>query len=109
MKEHAEEAMKELSIDGKSTTLADVLKLLGSVIYTSDDEIKKQKEEDIIYNVTNFIESLYHLEDLKVVKVTDIDTDNETTEVKDQVLCIEDFVLFCSGSNKLVEVLNSNT
>ena len=57
LKTHNDKARLELSAKGKSTKLNDVLKLYRTINCTEDDG-KQKIEEDIVFNVKGFIESL---------------------------------------------------
>ena len=75
LKAHSDKARLELSAKGKSTKLNDVLKLNSTVNYTEVND-KKKIEEDIVFNLKNFIESLYYSEDIAELDVIE-NFDNE--------------------------------
>ena len=97
MKSHVADALLELSSNGRVTKLNDVLRLYSTIHYTADDNDKKQREEDIVFNFTNFIESLYQSEGIDPVQLYDAEDEIEKAPVA-KTLSIEDFICFCTGS-----------
>ena len=97
MKSHVADALLELSSNGRVTKLNDVLRLYSTIHYTADDNDKKQREEDIVFNFTNFIESLYQSEGIDPVQLYDAEDEIEKAPVA-KTLSIEDFICFCTDS-----------
>ena len=93
LKTHIDKARLELSAQGKSTKVNDVLKLYSTINYTEDSD--KKKIEDIVFNLKNFIGSLYYSEDIVELHVIEnFDNEKEKPVVTKKKLSIEDFVSF---------------
>lgn len=115
--DHYKDSVKELiNIVGKQTS-QELLKVFKNVSYTlsnGGDEIeteKRSREEDIVYNFTNFVESL-DVEDLCVETIA-IDSDSDEDEGAANKKVVEknltkrisliDCIQFCSGSKYILE------
>ena len=98
--EHYDEAKTEFIICGK-TKSKDVIAIFGEINYTEvveNDPLThelRDKEEDIYYNFSNFIETL-EFEDLKLPTVIQIDEDVEMNA--ETTISLNDVVRFCTGS-----------
>ena len=71
LKRHNDKTRLELSAKGKSAKLNDVLKLYPTINCTEADG-KQKIEENIVFNVKSFIESLYYSEDIVELDVIEI-------------------------------------
>lgn len=99
LKEHSEDAIRELCRGSEKGAVNDVLKLFSpSYTETSQGDIvksdKKCKEEDIYFNFTNFVESLHEDDRNYSLNVIDVETGDTTTKH----VTINDFLMFCTGS-----------
>lgn len=110
MKEHPGEAFKELT-KSNEIKLTDILELMcTNVYYTNDSDgdldkrNKKQLEEDIVFNFTNFLE---HLDENKVSEIKEvvmIDIEVALKKFKRDI-SLNDVVLFCTGSKYISEAI----
>jgi len=68
----------------------------------SEEASKKEKEEDIVYNFTNFCESL----DVTAYNHSTILIE-EDCEVEDTFVALVELIRFCSGSNFILDSMKS--
>ena len=98
LKTHNDKTRREISAEGKSTKINDILNLYVTINYTEDDD-KKKIDEDIVFNFQSFIESLSYTEVIVEFDVIEnFDNKTEKTVFTKEKLSKENFVLFCTGS-----------
>ena len=98
LKTHNDKTRREISAEGKSTKINDILNLYVTINYTEDDD-KKKIDEDIVFNFQSFIESLSYTEVIVEFDVIEnFDNKTEKTVFTKEKLSKENFVSFCTGS-----------
>ena len=98
LKTHNDKTRREISAEGKSTKINDILNLYVTIHYTEDDD-KKKIDEDIVFNFQSFIESLSYTEVIVEFDVIEnFDNKTEKTVFTKEKLSKENFVSFCTGS-----------
>ena len=89
----------ELSNQGRCTELQDVLNLFTDIRYSENEE-RKKKEEDIVFNFLNAMEAIFNNEN-KPVEVFEnpLNHEDNSEQISQKTtLSIEDIVMFFTGS-----------
>ena len=97
---HYDHSVKEFVQQTKQTA-KDLLDVFKTICY-SDSTERKDKEEDIVYNLTNFIESLDVTEYNRTIISPDLDHNTEERKIT-----LIDVIRFCSGSQYILESMKS--
>ena len=115
---HYNESVKEF-VNQTKQAAEDLLEVFKTVNYTINSTEKKDKEEDIVYNFSNFLESLdvkaYNRLTISIDYDDDEEEEGNKQENKDAVestyqrnITLIDVIRFCTGSKYILDSMKGN-